>query len=82
MITMPSSVIASFRHFEPRRELEVTFRSRKIYAYRDVPLAIADAMKAAPSKGEFFNSHIRGRYAFERRLAPAPGEPTLEWSRR
>ncbi|MBV9992365.1 MAG: KTSC domain-containing protein [Alphaproteobacteria bacterium] len=79
---MPSTVIASFRYFETRRELEVVFRSRRIYAYRNVPLETAQAMKAMFSKGEFFNLHIRDRYEFERRSDAAPDEPTLEWKGR
>jgi KTSC domain len=68
---MPSTVIAAFRYLASRRELEVTFRSGRVYAYQDVPPQTAQAMKAAFSKGEFFNAQIRDRYRFERRSAPA-----------
>jgi hypothetical protein len=32
-----------------------------------VPRETFDAMKASFSKGEFFNTHIRDRFAFERK---------------
>jgi hypothetical protein len=34
--------------------------------YLDVPQAVFEAFAAAFSKGEYFNSHIRDHYAFER----------------
>jgi lysyl-tRNA synthetase class 2 len=77
---MPSTVIAAFRYLASRRELEVTFRSGRVYAYQDVPPQIAQAMKAAFSKGEFFNAHVRDRYAFERQSAPSRTEPALAWN--
>jgi hypothetical protein len=77
---MPSTVIAAFRYLASRRELEVTFRSGRVYAYQDVPPQIAQAMKAAFSKGEFFNAEIRDRYRFERQSAPTRAEPTLGWN--
>jgi lysyl-tRNA synthetase class 2 len=77
---MPSTVIAAFRYFEGRRALEVTFRCRRVYTYREVPPKVAAAMKAAFSKGEYFNAHIRDRYEFTRGSALEPGEPTLAWT--
>ena len=34
---MPSTVIVSFQYLAERRELEITFRTRRIYVYKDVP---------------------------------------------
>lgn len=73
---MPSTVIAAFRYLSEPQELEITFRTGRIYAYRKVSAETASAMKAAFSKGEFFNAHIRGRYAFERRNAPSSEQAT------
>jgi len=64
---MPSAVIASIHYFASRRELEITFRSGRIYAFFEVPQEVVEKMRAAFSKGEFFNTHIRGVYRFERR---------------
>jgi KTSC domain len=63
---MPSTVIRSFDYDEARRELHVLFRSGKRYIYQDVPPEIFVRMKASFSKGEFFNEHVRDRFAFVR----------------
>ena len=63
---MPSSVIRSYRYDPGRRELKLVFQSRRRYTYGDVPAEAYAAMKAAFSKGEFFNRHIRDRYTFRR----------------
>ena len=76
---LPSTVIRSFRYLADRRELEVIFRSGHVYAYLDVPLDVAKAMRASVSKGEFFNAHVRDAFAFERRGAASHAQPALAW---
>ena len=61
---MPSSVIRSFDYDAVRNELSITFVSGKIYVYQLVPRHVFEAFRAAPSKGAFFNQHIRERYPF------------------
>jgi hypothetical protein len=63
---MPSTVIRSYSYNARRRELDIVFQTRRRYRYRHVPLATYAAMKAASSKGVFFNHHIRGRFEFSR----------------
>ena len=63
---MPSTVIRSYHYDRRRRELDIVFQSRRRYTYRDVPEDTYEAMKAAFSKGEFFNRHIRDHFPFER----------------
>jgi lysyl-tRNA synthetase class 2 len=63
---MPSSVIRFYRYDPARQELLVVFQSGLKYSYSDVPAEIHDGLNAAFSKGEFFNQHIRDRYAFRR----------------
>ena len=63
---MPSHVIRWFTYDDERRELRVVFTSGKRYIYQDVPREIYDSMRAAFSKGEFFNEHIRDRFRFIR----------------
>jgi hypothetical protein len=63
---MPSSVIRSYSYNARRRELDIVFQTRRRYRYRHVPLTTYAALKAAASKGEFFNHHIRGRFEFSR----------------
>jgi lysyl-tRNA synthetase class 2 len=67
---MPSSVIRSFEYDPAKRELTVLFQSGRAYIYEDVPAEIARALEASPSKGEYFNDHIRENYAFERGPRP------------
>jgi hypothetical protein len=61
---MPSSVIRSFRYLPQTRELEIEFTSGRCYRYLEVPAEIAEAMRAAFSKGSYFNRHIRDKFAF------------------
>ena len=79
---VPSTVIRSFRYLAERRELEVTFRSGRVYAYLDVPLDLAQAMRACASKGEFFNAQVRDVFTFERRDAASRAQPALTWGSR
>ncbi len=74
---MPSSVIRRFDYDEPARRLDVEFVSGRRYSYLGVPPEMVAAMRAAFSKGSYFNRHIRDHFAFTRergggggRLAP------------
>jgi hypothetical protein len=64
--SMPSTVIRCFDYDAPKQELLVVFRSGRRYIYEEVPEAIYVAMRQSFSKGEFFNQHIRERFAFRR----------------
>jgi hypothetical protein len=55
-----------------RRELHITFKSGRSFAYSDVPQAIYDAFVASPSRGAFFNIAIRGRFQFHELPPPQP----------
>ena len=61
---MPSTVIRGFSYDAERRELHVEFVTGRIYIYYDVPERDAEALRAAGSKGRYFNFNIRDRYAF------------------
>lgn len=63
---MPSAVIQSFDYDASQRELLVAFRSGRRYVYEEVPEDTYLAMRKSFSKGEFFNEHIRERFAFRR----------------
>ncbi len=66
---MPSSVIRAFRYDPTEQRLDVRFVSGRRYSYFEVPPEIVERMRASFSTGEFFNSHIRDRFRFERRGA-------------
>ncbi|HWV53204.1 KTSC domain-containing protein [Pseudorhodoplanes sp.] len=59
-----ASGVSDAVYLPERRELRVTFKSGRTFAYSDVPQAIYDAYLASPSKGAFFNIAIRGRFQF------------------
>jgi len=69
---MPSTVIRTFTYDGQHQTLVITFQSGRVYRYEKVPEKIYRDMKAAFSKGEFFNAHIRDRYGFIASDAPAP----------
>lgn len=60
-VTSTSSMISSFAH--EGTKLSVTFRTGAVYHYKGVPEKVFHQMKAAPSHGQFFNTHIKGKYA-------------------
>lgn len=61
---MPSSVIRKWSYDEEAERLDVTFVSGRRYSYHDVPAALAQEMKLAFAKGEFFNKRIRGSFRY------------------
>ena len=63
---MPSTVIRSYQYDAATGRLSIVFQSGRRYVYKNVPDEIYSAMKAAFSKGEFFNHFIRGQYSFVR----------------
>jgi hypothetical protein len=50
--------------------LHLQFRDGSIYSYSRVPVEIYGALLSAPSKGDYFNSKIRGRFAHNRSSGP------------
>ena len=46
--------------------LELRFHSGAVYRYFLVPPAIVCGLLAAPSKGAFFNQHLRTRFRYQR----------------
>jgi len=46
------------------RILEVEFDSGAVYQYLDVPLRAYEELRAAESKGRYFNKEIRDNYPY------------------
>jgi len=63
---MPSTAIANMKYYAASSVLHVVFLSGAEYEYKDVPLAIYNAMKRAKSKGRFLNLKIKGNYSFRK----------------
>jgi hypothetical protein len=59
-----SSAIRFIDYNERTAALRVIFHETGSYTFYAVPKSLFDAFLHAPSKGHFFNDHIRDRYPF------------------
>lgn len=63
---MPSSVIKHYSYDPEKCFLYITFVSGITYAYKAVPSDIAIMLKAAGSKGRYFNHYIKNRFKYRK----------------
>jgi hypothetical protein len=68
-----STTLSTIAYDGIRNLLQLEFRSRAVYQYFGVPVAVHEALLDAPSKGSYFNLTIRGRYPFVRVGGLLPG---------
>jgi hypothetical protein len=61
-VRLESTTLATAGYDEHRCELQLDFRDGARYQYSAVPPHLFHDLLAAPSKGSFFNRHIRGRF--------------------
>ncbi|MDI9239743.1 KTSC domain-containing protein [Lysobacter sp. LF1] len=54
-----SQALVSVGYDPDRRMLEVEFEGGAVYRYYDIPPELHAGLMAAPSRGEFFATHIR-----------------------
>ena len=59
-----STTLARVAYDDAMEMLQLEFRSRAVYQYFGVPSAVHAALLRAPSKGNYFNRVIRGRFPF------------------
>ncbi|HEX8126468.1 MAG TPA: KTSC domain-containing protein [Allosphingosinicella sp.] len=59
---LSSRVIARIAYDEEERSLSIWFRETGRYIYSDVPTAIYEALRKAPSAGRFYNECIKRRF--------------------
>jgi hypothetical protein len=64
MPRVESSMIRRIEYEEAARELEITFTSGRTYIYAAVPKKVYEQFLKAPSKGRFFNDHIKDEYDY------------------
>lgn len=62
---LSSSIIERVAYDEERRDLIISFRETGRYIYHEVPRAVFDALRSAPSAGRYFNQCIKRRYPCE-----------------
>ena len=60
-----SSTIAAIAYDEETGMLEVEFVSGAVYRYCGVHQDVFEDFRAAPSKGRFFNRHIKDAYPWD-----------------
>ena len=58
-----SAVIKATSYDPTQRALYIQFPNRHWYAYSGVPAEVKHELDAATSQGEYFNKHIRGKFA-------------------
>lgn len=61
-----SSNIARYAYDSESYVLAVEFKNGGTYNYFDVPEAIFEQMRAAPSKGQFLAQQVKGSYRYAR----------------
>lgn len=77
-----STTMAAIGYDGAESLLQLEFRDRSVYRYFGVPEHLHEGLMRAPSKGRYFNRHIRGRFADA--LVPDafvhsnPSEPTAK----
>ena len=60
-----SESIAAIGYDDDAEALEVEFVTGRVYRYRGVSQDVFEDFRQAPSKGAFFNRHIKDAYAWE-----------------
>jgi hypothetical protein len=63
-LDLHSTSIRAVAYQEQEALLELEFRSGAVYRYFGVPTQSYQALLRAESKGGYFNSHIRNRFAY------------------
>jgi hypothetical protein len=63
-LSIPSTVIRASHYDADRRQLLIIFQTGRRYLYFDVPPETYVGLRAAHSRGAFFNEHIRDHYEF------------------
>lgn len=63
-VQLSSSAIMQVQYHEKTHELDILFTDGTFESYKKVPLNVYQELIKAPSAGYFFNTEIRGRYAF------------------
>jgi hypothetical protein len=61
-----SSNVAGYFYIAADAQLVVTFLAGDVYAYEQVPAAVAASIDAATSVGRWLNTAIKSRYAYRK----------------
>ena len=72
-----SSLLDGLAYDARTGDLTLWFDHGGVYVYREVPATVVERLRSSPSKGRFYQAHLRGRFdsacvAITRRSAVAP----------
>jgi hypothetical protein len=70
-VRVESSLLASVRYDADRHRLHVDLRNGERYVYFQVPAECYRQLLESESKGIYFNTHIRKRFAYQRLSDPS-----------
>jgi hypothetical protein len=73
-VKVKSEHLMSVGYDEETRTLEVRFVGKKLYRYQYVPQRIYTGLINAPSKGQYFDQHVRGCYTYHEVSEKTDGE--------
>lgn len=76
-IPVESTTLHSVAYDDTQQILRLEFRSLAVYFYFGVPSPLHQALLAAPSKGAYFNTHIRGRFTYRKETGKLPVSASL-----
>lgn len=62
MITVSSTAISAIGYDSSSMQMKIRFKLGRIYTFCRVPKHIFDGLLSAPSKGMYYDNHIRDRY--------------------
>lgn len=63
-----SSNVSGYGYNKESSVLTVEYKNGVRYDYLNVPFAVYDALTMAESKGRFINEHVKGEFAYNKRL--------------
>ena len=66
MRDVQSSALRSVGYDGGQQTLVITFQSGGTYEYSGVPRSVYEELMRAPSKGTYFNAHVKGQYSYRR----------------
>lgn len=67
-VPVESSMMATIGYDHATAILEVEFHNGSVYAYVEVPPELYAELTETESKGQFFNTHVRAAFRFQRVL--------------
>ncbi len=69
-----SSLLQAATYQQEAAILEVALRGGAVYRYFGVPAQTYEELLQAPSKGAYFNGHVRSRFAYTKILPTQPND--------